>query len=36
MITQRLKGGKELTRQKGASKPGEQPVWKLIMWFHSD
>ena len=36
MITQRLMGGKELTRQKGASKPGEQPVWKLIMWFWSD
>lgn len=36
MFTQRLMGGKELTLQKGASKPGEQPVWKLIMCFHSD
>lgn len=36
MFTQRLMGGKELTLQKGASKPGEQPVWKLIIWFHSD
>ena len=36
MFTQSLMGGKALTCQKGASKPGKQPVWKLIMRFHSD
>ena len=36
MFTQSLMGGKALTHQKGASEPGKQPVWKLIMRFHSD
>lgn len=36
MFTQSLMGGKALTHQKGASKPGEQPVRKLIMRFHSE